>query len=90
LTSVCLPASVETLGRECFANCFSLSEFAFESGSRLNEIKEYAFGGCSSLKSLSLPASLQKIDGSALPRTVIAALSVEDGNRSFRVSILWK
>jgi hypothetical protein len=52
----------------------------FESGSKLTRIEAREFYGCSSLESICLPASLQKIDGSALAHTRISMITVEEGN----------
>jgi hypothetical protein len=83
---ICLPASVEFLGEGAFMDCSSLSSLTFESGSKLTEIHPKAFYGCSSLESLCLPAPLQVIDGSALAKTRISKVTIDEGNRHFRIS----
>jgi small GTP-binding protein len=63
LKSVCISASVEVIGRYCFSgNCFSRSPLetaTFEAGSRLREVKSKAFWGGWSMKSLSVPRSVE-------------------------------
>jgi hypothetical protein len=61
LQSICIPATVETIGQNCFSNCTSLSSITFESDSRLNRIEMNAFRGCSSLQSIFIPASVQSL-----------------------------
>jgi hypothetical protein len=53
--------SVETIAKSCFKSCVKLSELTFESGSRLSSLGESAFDGCSSLRSICLPASIETI-----------------------------
>jgi hypothetical protein len=77
-----LNRNVEILGTGCFFHCKPLSSLTFESGSRLTRIEARALEGL--LTSLCLPASVQKIDGSALAG--IPHITIEDGNRHFRVS----
>jgi hypothetical protein len=67
LKTICIPASVEVLGRGCFRDCQELTIVAFETDSRLRRIDNHAFASCSSLTSISLPASLETIDGGAFP-----------------------
>jgi hypothetical protein len=59
--SICIPASIEILGEECFSYCFSLSQILFESGSKLTEIGIAAFFQCSSLTSICIPANVGNI-----------------------------
>jgi hypothetical protein len=58
LSSICIPASVTTLGRECFSGCLNLATVLFEPGSNLSRIDEGAFAGCVSLSSICVPASV--------------------------------
>jgi hypothetical protein len=61
LRSICIPSSVEKLGKDCFSLCESLSTVTFESGSKLSSIEEFAFAYCSSLSSICIPSSLKTI-----------------------------
>jgi hypothetical protein len=58
LSSICIPASVETLGAWCFYGCRSLSVTTFAPGSQLSDIEGRAFSN-SGLRSLALPMSVQ-------------------------------
>ncbi len=58
LTSVTIPASVETIGTFAFAYA-SLGDLIFESPSKLTTIGEYAFYGTTSLTSVEIPASVE-------------------------------
>jgi hypothetical protein len=53
-----IPASVEILAERCFSGCKSLSAVTIESESQLVPIDGQAFSACSSLKSISNPASV--------------------------------
>jgi hypothetical protein len=86
LKSICLPASIEILGKNSFSGCKSLLSLTFDSPSKLTQIQDFALYRCSSLRSICLPASLQMIDGSALAGTSISRIMIEDGNRNFGVS----
>jgi hypothetical protein len=68
LEAICIPASVETLGSMCFGGkigfddilaCEALTTVTFEPGSRLREIGAKAFAGCSSLRSIQIPSSIE-------------------------------
>jgi hypothetical protein len=81
IISVCVPASVQAMGLECFAGCTSLSSFTFEPGSQLCQIGARAFEGCSSLKSLCLPPLLQVIGTQFLSGSSIEHLTFEPGSK---------
>jgi hypothetical protein len=82
LESICIPASVEVLGKGCFPQC--LKTVTFEARSRLRIIEEKAFGSCW-LHTICLPASVSEIDSTAFAKTKLTAITFESGNRHFRV-----
>jgi hypothetical protein len=59
LKSISIPASVESLGDQCFYECSSLSSVTFGSGSKLVGIEARAFATCPRLKSISIPSSVE-------------------------------
>lgn len=75
LTSIQIPASVETIGLRAFKSCSSLANITFEKGSILKDIKggskmasdymsiDYygAFSDCSALTAIEIPASVESI-----------------------------
>ena len=75
LTSIQIPASVETIGLRAFNICSSLANITFEKGSILRDIKggskmasdymsiDYygAFSDCSALTAIEIPASVESI-----------------------------
>jgi hypothetical protein len=67
LKSICVPASVTALAPDCFGGamseegCVLLEVVTFDLSSQLTEIEERAFGGCISLRSVTLPRSLKYI-----------------------------
>lgn len=58
LTSVQLPATLTSIGKEAFSGCTSLETVNFAEMTALRTIGEGAFYGCSSLQSAELPASV--------------------------------
>ena len=66
LTTIEIPASVETIERGAFSGCTSLQTVTFEKGSELKTIEGYyqfygAFSDCTSLTSIEIPASVETI-----------------------------
>ena len=73
LLSVCIPSSVEVIEACAFQNCSSLSSVIFEPNSKLREFSDGCSGGtyytfitgafakCTSLTSITIPASVEKI-----------------------------
>ena len=66
LTSIEIPASVETIGDAAFYGCTALTTVTFEKGSQLKEIGGDIFGGgafenCTSLTSIEIPAGVKRI-----------------------------
>lgn len=61
IVSIIIPSSVIIIGQEAFSGCHNLSAITFEAGSALDEIENYAFEFCTSLKQLNLPDNLEKI-----------------------------
>jgi hypothetical protein len=57
---------VEAIEEECFACCTRLSSVTFEPGSRLAQIGPRAFARCSSLSSIFIPVSVEKIGDESL------------------------
>jgi hypothetical protein len=43
LCSICIPASVEIIGEECFSECHNLSRVVFGSGSKLSQFHSVVF-----------------------------------------------
>lgn len=75
LTSIEIPASVETIGAAAFKGCSSLATVTFEKGSQLKTIgggylnTSYgfygAFSNCTALKTIEIPASVETIKAAA-------------------------
>jgi hypothetical protein len=86
LKAICIPASVEFLGEQCFLRCMSLIQLTFESGSRLTQIGKEAFEQCSALPSICLPAQLDFIPSECFNRcSSLTVLSFEPGSRLTRI-----
>jgi hypothetical protein len=86
LTSICIPASIEGIGQECFRWCSSLSQLTFESGSRLAVIGFAAFRGCSSIISICIPARVRVIPNFCFTECYsLAHLLFEADSQLFRI-----
>ena len=97
LTSIEIPASVETIGKEAFKRCSSLATVTFEKGSQLKIIgggysssshfgtySDYygAFSDCSSLTSIEIPASVETIEATAFKRcSKLTTVTFEKGSQ---------
>jgi hypothetical protein len=58
---VCVPSSIESISASPFENLRTLSNVAFESGSRLSNLGEGAFLYCYSLQSICIPSRIRTI-----------------------------
>jgi hypothetical protein len=58
LRSICIPSSVESIGRNCFTSCVHLSIVTFERDSRLSVLSHSVFESCSALESVRRPPSI--------------------------------
>ena len=73
LTSIEIPASVETIEATAFKGCSSLATVTFEKGSQLKTIGggyyyHYYYGvfsDCTALKSIEIPVSVETIEAAA-------------------------
>jgi hypothetical protein len=86
MQSICIPASVEVIDSGCFVasdistKSSPLKNVTFETGSKLRQIAPFAFRGCYSLESLSLPVSIASIEPGAFCCSGICSLQIESGN----------
>jgi hypothetical protein len=64
---------------------YAFEDITFETGSRLREIGGSAFAGCSALKSICLPASVEKIDGQSFIDCGLTNIEIESGNKFYYI-----
>ena len=82
LTSIEIPASVETIGNTAFSDCSSLATVTFEKGSRLKTIGNNAYYRCISLTSIEIPASVETIEKKAFMHcSSLATVTFEKGSQ---------
>ena len=82
LTTIEIPASVETIGYNAFYGCTSLQTVTFEKGSQLKTIKGNAFANCTALTSIEIPASVETIERGAFSGcTSLQTVTFEKGTQ---------
>ena len=86
LTSIEIPASVETIEKKAFMHCSSLATVTFEKGSQLKTIAgdsyDGAFSDCTALTSIEIPASVETIEATAFKRcSKLATVTFEKGSQ---------
>ena len=89
LTSIEIPASVETIEAAAFMRCSKLATVTFEKGSQLKTIggdySSYYYGvfsDCTALKSIEIPASVETIEAAAfLHSSSLATVTFEKGSQ---------
>ena len=60
ITNLEIPASIQKIDQQVFRGCKYIEKITFEASSSLTEISDYAFNGCSALKTIVLPNGLKK------------------------------
>lgn len=94
LRSLVIPRSVETIRNSAFLNCADLESLTFEEGSKLKGIdSKYGscyvdgektfysvFRGCTSLKSITIPASVESIFGAVFGDSSFEEILFEEGS----------
>jgi hypothetical protein len=89
IRKIVVPAPVREITDKCFFYCESLFSVAFEDGSELIALGDFAFSGCPLLSSLCLPAGVEIIGSNALsgciglPRIIIPPLVRHLGAAAF-------
>jgi hypothetical protein len=82
-----IPASIELLGEECFANCQSLSSITFESGSRLSRIEKMVFF-MAGLVEMIIPAMVEVLsEWCFAPCKSLSSITFESGSRLSRMKM---
>ena len=91
ITKVSIGSKITYIGKEAFsAGPYSnipkypnLETITFEDKSSVTEIGNYAFWAANAVKSMVLPASLERIGDESFPVEALKAIYVENGNRTF-------
>lgn len=78
LETVDYPSMLTRIGSQCFRDCEKLTSGDF-SGTKLETISNWGLGGCVSIKSLKVPATLKNIYGNALQNMKIEELVLPHG-----------
>jgi hypothetical protein len=80
-----VPESVEVLGDQCFKACPHMETIVFEVSSRLRRIGREAFAWCPVLRSVTIPALTEEIDGSAFMGCPLVEIQVALGSLNFKI-----
>lgn len=91
LVSIVIPASVKTIEKGAFSECYSLTTVIFDEDSQLETIEGGyyylsnnfygAFSSCTALTSICIPASVKKIEAGAFQNcSSLATVSFEKGS----------
>jgi hypothetical protein len=75
---------VESRGDRCFWHCYNLKTVTFAEISHLKRIGECAFVGCK-MRSITIPASVEEIDGSAFVDCPMMEIRIAPGSRNFMI-----
>ena len=77
LSSITIPASVTSIGKQAFNQCSKLATVTFAEGSKLGTIGQQAFSGCSALSSITIPASVTSIGQQAfMSCSVLSSITI--------------
>ncbi len=68
ITNLTIPENVKIIEESAFANCTKLEALIIKDG--IEEIMDNAFSGCSSLTEFTVPVTLKKFAGTALPNNL--------------------
>ncbi|MBQ3005288.1 MAG: leucine-rich repeat protein, partial [Clostridia bacterium] len=68
ITNLTVPENVKIIEESVFANCTKLEALIIEDG--VEEIMDNAFSGCSSLTEFTVPVTVKKFAGTALPNNL--------------------
>jgi hypothetical protein len=80
---VIVPDSIAILGRSCFSRCSHLTSISLSNRSELKEIDHRALMGVD--LPFRIPASVEKINGSAFAGSTTRAITVDERNGHFRI-----
>ena len=83
MTTIAIPASVETIGESAFERCTALTTITF-TGNKLESIYCYAFAGCTSLTSFTFPAGVTLIGDYAGSADISSEVYLFDGCTSLK------
>jgi hypothetical protein len=81
-----LSREIDFIGDHAFSGLEDLSDVIFPDDSNLKYIGRSAFRGCYALRSITIPASVERLDGRIFVGSNMQFIDVAPGNRHFRVS----
>ena len=80
MSSVTIPATVTTIGKQAFDGCDNLGEVNFAEDSQLTTIDDFAFYSCDNLTSIEIPNSVTTLNYGAFEQcTSLGNVTFEEG-----------
>ncbi|EAY04471.1 surface antigen BspA-like [Trichomonas vaginalis G3] len=84
MLSITFPSTISYLGANCLAYCTNLASVTFTSGSALTTLGGGVFRSCTSLKNITIPASVTTFDASAFSYcSSLTDINVETANQNY-------
>jgi hypothetical protein len=80
ITSLTVSENIKTIGQDAFYMVETLASVTFKSESQLETIEEYAFRGCTSIESVTIPAGIKTLESSVFREcTNLSSVTLEGG-----------
>ena len=90
ITSVTIPASVESIGRLAFSNCSSLKTVTFKENSQLSRIEGEAFKNCIIITSFTIPENIETMDSRVFQGWTASQTIYVPFKSEMEASVTWK
>ena len=91
IENIIIPNTASYVGKNAFRNCTALKTVVFEENSNCTLIQSYAFGGCSSLTSITGCVAVESIEANAFNGcTSLKEYEFSDANKEFSSALFYK
>lgn len=91
IAEIVIPNTVKYIGEYAFYNCKSLKKVVFESSSKCSLVESFAFGGCTSLISITGGTAIEKIKTNAFNGdSYLSEFEFSSSNMEFGEALFYK